>query len=163
MPQSFLGPFSPVKRAHGEKSCQTLQRDVRTFSLGLLRGPSSWYTVVSPFYQKSSQYKFGCLSPSDWSVSEDNCFCRVFYPSGRLHWEKRDCFVSYQNPTPIFSANHLAWPISLWVMSDPLHQAAFWRNENSASSLGERVPKCPNGPRGQFNPIQPSINKYITY
>merc|ERR1712001_411330 len=44
----------------------------------------------------------------DWAVSEDNCFCRVFYPSGRLHWEKRDCFVSYQNPTPIFSANHLA-------------------------------------------------------
>ena len=30
----------------------------------------------------------------DWAVSEDNCFCRVFYPSGRLHWEKRDCFVS---------------------------------------------------------------------
>ena len=44
----------------------------------------------------------------DWAVSEDNCFCRVFYPSGRLHWEKRDCFVSYQNPTPIFSENHLA-------------------------------------------------------
>ena len=98
----------------------------------------------------------------DWAVSEDNCFCRVFYPSGRLHWEKRDCFVSYQNPTPIFSANHLAWPISLWVMSDPLHQAAFWRNENSTTSLGERVPKCPNDPRGQFNPIQPSMNKYIT-
>ena len=98
----------------------------------------------------------------DWAVSEDNCFCRVFYPSGRLHWEKRDCFVSYQNPTPIFSANHLAWPISLWVISDPLHQAAFWRNENSTTSLGERVPKCPNDPRGQFNPIQPSMNKYIT-
>ena len=48
-------------------------------------------------------------------------------------------------------------------MSDPLHKAAFWRNENSAMSLGGRFPKCPNGPRGQFNPIQPSINKYITY
>ena len=36
----------------------------------------------------------------DWAVSEDNCFCRVFYPSGRLHREKGDYFVS--NPTQIF-------------------------------------------------------------
>ena len=44
----------------------------------------------------------------DWAVSEDNCFCRVFYPSGRLHWEERDYLVSYKNPTPICSANRLA-------------------------------------------------------
>ena len=102
-------------------------------------------------------------SKNDWAVSEDNCFCRVFYPSGRLHWEKRHYFVSYKNPTPIYSAKRLAWLILLWVMSDPLHKAAFWRNENSAMSLGERFPKCPNGPQGQFNRIQPSMNKYITY
>ena len=102
-------------------------------------------------------------SKNDWAVSEDNCFCRAFYPSGRLHWEKRRYFVSYKNPTPIYSAKRLAWLILLWVMSDPLHKAAFWRNENSATSLGERFPKCPNGPQGQFNRIQPSMNKYITY
>ena len=56
-----------------------------------------------------------------WTVSEDNCFCRAFYPSGRLHWDKRDYFITYKNPTPISSANHLALLIYLWVMSDPLH------------------------------------------
>ena len=48
-----------------------------------------------------------------WTVSEDNCFCRAFYPSGRLHWDKRDYFIPYKNPTPISSANHLALLIYL--------------------------------------------------
>ena len=48
-----------------------------------------------------------------WTVSEDNCFCRAFYPSGRLHWDKRDYFITYKNPTPISSANHLALLIYL--------------------------------------------------
>ena len=70
-PQKFLGPFSPVEMAHWEKSCETWQRDVRTFSLDVLRGPSSWYMVVSPFCQKSSQYTSCCLSPSDWEKGKN--------------------------------------------------------------------------------------------
>ena len=66
-----MGPFSPVEMAHWEKSCETWQRDVRTFSLDVLRGPSSWYMVVSPFCQKSSQYTSCCLSPSDWEKGKN--------------------------------------------------------------------------------------------
>ena len=69
--QKFLGPFSPVKLAHWEKSCETWQRDVWTFSLDVMRGPNSWYMVVSPFRPKSSQYTFGCLSPSDWEKGKN--------------------------------------------------------------------------------------------
>ena len=44
---------------------------MRTFSLDVLRGPSSWYMVVSPFGPRSSQYTFGCLSPSDWEKGKN--------------------------------------------------------------------------------------------
>ena len=44
---------------------------MRTFSLDVLRGPNSWYMVVSPFCPKSSQYTFGCLSPSDWEKGKN--------------------------------------------------------------------------------------------
>ena len=66
-----MGPFSPVEMAHWEKSCETWQRDVRTFSLDVLRGPSNWYMVVSLFCPKSSQYAFCCLSPSDWEKGKN--------------------------------------------------------------------------------------------
>ena len=69
--QKFLGPFSPVELAHWEKSCETWQGDVWTFSLDVMIGPNSWYMVVSPFRPKSSQYTFGCLSPSDWEKGKN--------------------------------------------------------------------------------------------
>ena len=66
-----MGPFSPVEMAHWEKSCETWQGDVWTFSLDVMIGPNSWYMVVSPFRPKSSQYTFGCLSPSDWEKGKN--------------------------------------------------------------------------------------------
>ena len=57
----------------------------------------------------------------DWAVSEDNCFCRVFYPSGRLHWKKKGLFCLIKKTHyNLFSKSFGMTNISL-SMSDPLH------------------------------------------